>query len=549
MGVVLQLIFWGAVAYLIWRWWSRRGTDRGDAQVQPLSGPGVAGTPAGRATTSGGQRRSGEQDREIILPGANPGIAPGDLYFCSNVRHLGGEDEALFLRDVQAAETNGDAVDFGVQVLGRGRLRIPGFAHRNFAVDPATGRWASAVRLSHDALGLPLARDISSVDGMNMVWGTPGAMFLQPTFLLTGNGNGRIDEVRRIGGAVGDLTFIDGSGGAGRRIVFLEDVPDTSGQRAHLMSCAVTGDDVQTLTTLTGTSGMETIEAHPAGDWLLICASKANHLVDPANGATITLPDAGYQPGWWPAGGSGVLLGRRVEGQRALLFALDLETGTEQLLGPVEGVPDGWDDPYRWVPHSFVAGPDGQMYCLAGLGVAPGHAAEHGSRDRVHLLDLDTRTLTPIEQALVGSNQIFERIHHRPKLAPGPVAGSPPSGFRPADSLMAGLTPGRPEALMAEPSVAAACWTQLRTGVNSYTDPSRPRVEAALRATLPASFEAVRSGNPDMFAQVREAVSESANGIIAGELLHSSVDDLASGTGPWQLAGNTAKRLIDIART
>ena len=284
---------------------------------------------------------------------------------------------------------------------------------------------------SHRALELPEVLDIGAIDGRNLFgWDipTPQGLMFPYNNLYAGSSEDSYYEMTTIAGNIASIDLDS----TGRKAAVIEHWGDSqswvaiveveTGARQYLYSSAA----------LTGSTN---IQFSPAADWILVSQDKEQLLIRSNDGAVLNLPiDNALTAGWWPhhsAATIGVLL-HTDSGLQLASFCC--ETTQLNLLGPVK------------YPKSDLA-EDEQVYtnlvmhpfknvALVGAheGLSSSYRKQYGSGERVALLNLDSREISPLADPFIGSGagNWLERCHSSWRW----VEPAPPIPVSPHDQLV-----------------------------------------------------------------------------------------------------------------
>lgn len=344
---------------------------------------------------------------------AFPKLDDADFMYVETVRELG-----RVRRTDDFAAT--DAL--GASLMGSNDGYGFGGVVRDSLGRPVTPSWlnvkCAAVDGSHLALGATVshlaleyastALDLGARDGRNAIGWTGGA----PEGLAMPNANlflGDTDELWfEMSEAGGDICSIDISPD-GRQIAQCE---WWAGIGALVTVDAATGKRTM-LGTLSNLGGGERVRFSPDGRLILVTRWADPVLIDAASGEVMALPLNG-DIGWWPARGPSTLiwLDQREEG-RGIIRSFDLSEGATEDVRPIHypDAPGLAPGRYR-LNHPEVDEAGMKVLCGTYFGVRPELQEEHGSRERVSLLDIETGLVEPLVVPHIGGDERLEREHH-----------------------------------------------------------------------------------------------------------------------------------------
>jgi len=204
------------------------------------------------------------------------------------------------------------------------------------------------------------------------------------------------------------------------------------------------------------------------------------------------------------------MLGCSIADGHPRMVSYNLNDSKATDLGPLEHHPGG--EASRWFPKFIDVSEDGTAAGVSGLDLDPGHAREHGDGGRVHLIDLETRTLEPVGPTFVtSSDRRFLRMHERPRWQRhAPASALDPTSLRlPAPNPIRIDTNVDRTAVWQEANDVAvksmkAINNQTAISINDETanfQQGLPNV-AAIGVFVPSALRCLRSDAPDVFEEV-----------------------------------------------
>jgi len=319
---------------------------------------------------------------------------------------------------------------------------------------PVTPRWLSAGCVAVDGSRLSLgatishlalehgstALDLGARDGRNAIGWTGGAPQGLPrpnANLFLGDVEGQWLELSELGGDIGSLDISPD----GRRIAQTE---WWAGIGALVVVDATAGHRT-ILGTLDNLGAAERVRFSPDGRYILVTRWSEPAIVDATSGEVMTLPING-DIAWWPARGPSTLLwlDQHDEGH-GVICSYDISSGVTEKLQPITypEAPGLALTRYR-INHPEVDPTGTKALCGTYFGVRPELQEEHGSRERVSLLDLETGAVTPLVDPHVGADETLEREHRSWRWL---RSAAPPIGQSTtlAPEVVASIVPARTE--------------------------------------------------------------------------------------------------------
>ena len=388
---------------------------------------------------------------------------------------------------------------FGRRVVGLDDRGFPPgwMVPSSIAVSHDGRRWAAGAFLSHQALGLSSALDGSAIDSRNLFWDREDLMVSPVEQLVVGTTDGSAAPmVAAYTGGVGDVGFLpDG------KILSVEWYPQPVPCH-HLVVTDPVSWERRIITTFSG--GVTRFSIHPGGRWAIFQLEVRPVIIDLETGNTYTLDVIGYFT-WWPSAGPGTMLGCSLESGHPRLLSHDLTTGITTDLGPLEHQTDL--EPFRWFPRFLDVSADGIVAGISGLDLDVAHARSHGDGGRVHIVDLETRTMSPIGPTFLNDgDRRFLRLHERHawmRHASAPLLD--PSGLRmpnpvaPSEAIPPDLTYVYEEANdVAVKAMMAVNEQSAKTGNRN------PPSMGAIGVFVPAALRCIRSQAPERFEEVAD---------------------------------------------
>lgn len=268
---------------------------------------------------------------------------------------------------------------------------------------------ALGATISHLALEYrSTALDLGARDGRNAIgWtgGAPEGLAMPNANLFLGDIKEQWLEMSEAGGSIGSIDISPD----GRQVVQSE---WWAGIGALVTVDATTGRRA-VLGTLSNLGGGERVRFSPDGQFILVTRWADPVLVHAVSGEVVTLPLNG-DIGWWPSRDSPTLiwLDQREEG-RGMIRSFDLSTGATEAVRPIK-YPDMSGlvlSRYR-LNYPEVDETGTKVLCGTYFGVRPELQEEHGSRERVSLLDVETGVVEPLVSPHVDGDERLEREHH-----------------------------------------------------------------------------------------------------------------------------------------
>ena len=354
-----------------------------------------------------------------------PNLGDAEFVYVETVRELlprGADDfaatEAL---GTSLMATNGGFGFGGVVRDSIGRTVSPTWMNAScVAVDRS--RIALGATVSHLALEYPsTALDLGARDGRNAIgWSgdAPEGLPMPNANLFMGDIQEQWLEMSEAGGSVGSIDISPD----GRQVALSE----WWGGIGALVTVDTTTGRRTVLGTLANLGGGERVRFSPDGKLILVTRWADPVVVDATTGEVMTLPLNG-DIGWWPSRGSSTLiwLDQREEGRGVIRF-FDLSTGATETVRPIQ-YPSASGlalSRYR-LNYPEVDQTGSKVLCGTHFGVRTELQEEHGSRERVSLLDIETGFVEPLVSPHVGGDERLEREHHSWRWLRRTPAGSP----------------------------------------------------------------------------------------------------------------------------
>lgn len=268
---------------------------------------------------------------------------------------------------------------------------------------------ALGATVSHLALEYPsTALDLGARDGRNAIgWtgGAPEGLAMPNANLFLGDVYERWLEMSEAGGSIGSIDISPD----GRQVAQSE---WWAGIGA-LVTVDLTTGRRTVLGTLPNLGGGERVRFSPDGKLILVTRWADPVLVDATSGDVMTLPLNG-DIGWWPSRDSSTLiwLDQREEG-RGMIRSFDLSICATETVRPIQ-YPDASGlalSRYR-LNHPEVDETGTKILCGTYFGARPELQEEHGSRERISLLDFETGAVEPLVGPHIGGDERLEREHH-----------------------------------------------------------------------------------------------------------------------------------------
>jgi hypothetical protein len=377
--------------------------QRDDREYRDLSG--LADEPAVSASNAATRIF----DRDVPFPN----LDDAEFIYVETVRELGRERR---IDDFAATE------DLGATLMAANDGYGFGGVVRDSVGRPVTPNWLSAASVavdgSHLAVGATVshlalehrstALDLGARDGRNAIgWSgdAPEGLPMPNANLFLGDLQERWLEMSEAGGSIGSIDISPD----GRQVALSE---WWAGVGALVTVDVATGRRT-VLGTLTNLGGGERVRFSPDGKFILVTRWADPVLVDTTSGDVLTLPLNG-DIGWWPSRGSSVLiwLDQREEGS-GMIRSFDLSTGATDAVQPIQYPAASGLAPSRYrLNYPEVDGTGTKVLCGTYFGVRPELQEEHGSRERVSLLDIETGIVEPLVVPHIGGDERLEREHH-----------------------------------------------------------------------------------------------------------------------------------------
>lgn len=458
------------------------------------------------------------------------GLTSGDLLYVEEMRDTGdtgaGDNEDLdeLLRNAGTVREMGASFRPVLRVAGSAGREVDtvGFVPRAVSVSEDGGAWAMAAFISHQTMGLPDALDMSAVDGRNMLFNSEMLLHMPNEQAITGRVDGLVNDLAAFGPSVVALTHLPAS--QEHDLISLEYIGNSSGVLVRTRS---DGSGRHVLGALTDVLGSEQLQAHQAGRYVLIKDGSKNRLLDLEGNSLTDLPTA-LSYAWMP--GTATLLCSQVAEGNVAIRLFDASTGQLEDLVPVAAPQPGLDV-YRWFPTELAVAPSGDVVCLSAQGPDQAYQELHGSRGRLHRLDLDTGRMEAQCRPFVGDSGRFERGHRRPIF----VGSVDAPAFEIADQLASTAQP------LATPDLDGAtelAWQDAHDlaikALRSFVDDGRSATDAsALAVVVPAAIRTLRRDSPDAFGQMsewaRQVVGQAKLAGVMGSTGDKGIDRLFEG--------------------
>jgi hypothetical protein len=372
-------------------------------QDQGVSGPAQPTDPTMQ------DERGRAPRREIAFPE----LDRAEFVYSETVRAVLPDEEDGFWATEQLGEHLRDVNDgygFGGVVRdSRGRPVSPAWMDTKCCA-VAGSRVGIGATVSHLGLEEPMrhtALDLGARDLRNdLGWdgGAPQGLGYRYANLFLGDTDERWLEMVEIGGdlfsidaAPDGLTFAVAEWWAGIGAVALANAGDGSRRL---------------LGTVPDLGGMEPLSFSPDGRWLLVPRYRDPLLLEIETRKALSLPTTG-DLAWWPARGTSTLMWLdQQEPGSGVIKAYDLGSGAVEVVRHIvyPDAPGLELDRYRLnFPDVNAAGT--QVLCGTYFGAPSERQREHGSRERVSLLDIETGVVAPLVAAFVREDPRLEREH------------------------------------------------------------------------------------------------------------------------------------------